>query len=183
MKLLLASACVITLFSLHAQHLQKDSLRAPNLGIAAEQRQEVGNLLNNLLANEVMLYIKTLNFHWNVEGIHFHNLHEFFKDLYEKSFIIIDDVAERARTVGSFAFGSCQEYLNHTTLHEQAGVSLGAKAMINQLLQDHEAIIQQLRHDIDLVTSYNDAGTANFLTDLMEKHEKIAWMLRSHLGR
>jgi starvation-inducible DNA-binding protein len=55
--------------------------------------------------------------------------------------------------------------------------------MIRNLLNDHETIIKQIRKDIDLTAKINDMGTNNFLCDLIEKHEKTAWMLRAHLGK
>lgn len=56
-----------------------------------------------------------------------------------------------------------------------------AKTMLNNLLHDHEHVIRTLRADIDACTKYQDAGTTDFLTGLLEQHEKIAWMLRSFL--
>ena len=53
--------------------------------------------------------------------------------------------------------------------------------MIKDLLDDHEAIIKQLRDTIDFSSDINDMGNNNMLSDLIEKHEKTAWMLRAHL--
>jgi len=88
-----------------------------------------------------------------------------------------------ARALGARAAASMGEYLKLTRLTEDAGNSAGEKAMISALLKDHEALVRQLRTDLEAVGGkYGDMGTNDFLTGLMEQHEKMAWMLRSYLG-
>lgn len=154
-----------------------------NIGISDKNRQQVIQKLAVLLANEYVLYTKTLKFHWNVEGKHFGALHAFFKEQYEALFIFADDVAERMRALGSKSTGTLAEFLKDTMLKEKPGKNGDDLDMIAQLLADHEIIIRQLRADVDAVLEYDDAGTNNFLADLLEKHEKMAWMLRAHLGK
>ena len=154
----------------------------PNIDLSLKALKEVAALLNALLSDETVLYIKTLNFHWNVEGPNFSELHKFFEGQYEELSGIMDSVAERARALGQKAFGGLQEFLNHTRLKESKSLS-HAKAMIKELLSDHEAIIKTLRKDLETCdTTYHDVGTNDFLTGLMEKHEKMAWMLRSFIS-
>lgn len=94
----------------------------------------------------------------------------------------MDDVAERLRTVGSPAIGSLAEFLEHTRLAEHPEQYPPAEQMIENLLRDQEHVIRRLRHDIDTCQDvYHDAGTADFLTNLIEQHEKMSWMLRSFL--
>ena len=153
----------------------------PNIDLSPKALKEVAALLNTLLSDETVLYIKTLNFHWNVEGPNFSELHKFFEGQYEELSSIMDSVAERARALGQKALGSMQEFLDHTRLKESKS-NLNAKAMIKDLLSDHEAIIKTLRKDLETCdTTYHDIGTNDFLTGLMEKHEKMAWMLRAFL--
>ncbi len=153
-----------------------------NNGMTPEQRKNSAAMLNKLLADEALLYIKTLNYHWNIVSPHFDAMHLFFKRLYEQLLEFTDDVAERARALGHPAFGTMQEFLAHTQLKEQVGVPSEAD-MIKNLLNDHEAIIRTLRTaQRTAMDEYNDPGTNNFLCDLLEKHEKIAWMLRSFLS-
>lgn len=154
-----------------------------NIGLKDSQRKPVIDILNRLLADEILLYIKTRNFHWNVEGPDFSETHKFFEAQYEELDEIMDDVAERARSIGGRAAGSMSEYLKLTRLSEEKADITGEKAMIAHLLDDHESIIRQLRKDIDAVgDKHGDAGTNDFLTGVMEAHEKMAWMLRSYLG-
>lgn len=151
-----------------------------NLGIEERSLAGVVVILNKLLADEFLLYVKTRNFHWNVTGPHFHDLHKLFETQYEELNTIVDDVAERARSMGGVASGSMAEFLKLTRLKEQAGQLLADQKMIKSLLDDHETIIRTLRDDLETCANkYNDAGTADFLTGIMEQHEKTAWMLRA----
>ena len=150
-----------------------------NIGLSAEVRQKGASLLNKLLADEYVLYTKTLKFHWNVQGIVFHDFHAAFKEQYEKLFEIVDNIAERARALGAPALGTLQEFSTYTRLKEISNQKLSAIDMIKQLLADHEAVIRTIRMDIDETAKLGDQGTSNFLQDLIIKHEKIAWMLRA----
>ncbi len=152
-----------------------------DIGILPANSKQVVLILNKILSDEFTLYVKTLNFHWNVVASNFGELHAFFERQYEELLEISDTVAERARSVGGRSYGSLKEFLDNTSLKENTS-ALSAQNMIAQLLKDHETIIKELRKYIDSTANeYHDAGTSNFLTDLMEKHEKMAWMLRSFL--
>lgn len=151
-------------------------------GLDAKQRSGVVVLLEQLLADEHVLYVKTRNYHWNVTGPRFHDLHKFFEGQYEAIAEKIDEVAERIRALGELSPGSMAAFIQSARLKEHAGAIPDADTMIRNLLEDHEAVIRSLR--VDLVTAnekYGDAGTSDFLTGLMEDHEKMAWMLRAHL--
>lgn len=152
-----------------------------NLGISEQDRRTMAKHLEVLLANEYVLYTKTLKMHWNVEGKHFGALHAFFKEQYEQLFVINDDVAERIRALGFHSTGTLTEFLKQTTLREAPGENPADLGMIEALLLDHEEIIRQLRKDADIATELHDTGTNNFLAELLETHEKMAWMLRAHL--
>lgn len=154
----------------------------PNIGISDEHALQVSNILNTLLADEFVLYTKTRNYHWNVTGPGFSELHKFFEGQYSELEEMIDEIAERARTIGHYALGSLNAFLKATRLTEGQDESSSAK-MIQNLLDDHETIIRLLRNEIETVTNkYNVAGIADFITGIMEAHEKMAWMLRSHLS-
>jgi starvation-inducible DNA-binding protein len=154
-----------------------------NIGISDDNRQKVVAILNTLLADEFLLYIKTRNYHWNVTGPQFNDLHKFFESLYEELDDVVDDVAERARSLGGRAFGTLDEFRTSARLGEKPGTVPPAREMLASLLADHEAVTRTLREDIATVNDrYQDVGTADFLTGLLEKHEKTAWMLRSFLA-
>jgi starvation-inducible DNA-binding protein len=156
--------------------------QSANIGISPANRESVSQMLYHLLADEHVLYLKTRNYHWNVTGMFFQPLHAFFQEQYTLLEARIDEVAERIRSLGFFAPGSMEEMKTFTRLEETSHLNGNAEQMLQNLLKDHEMIIQFLRRDLDLaVDTYNDAGTSDFLTALMEDHEKMAWMIRSHL--
>jgi starvation-inducible DNA-binding protein len=152
------------------------------IGITPEHRAEVANALNRLLADEHILYIQTRNAHWNVEGPDFLTKHRFFEEQYHQIETMIDDVAERIRTIGHYAEGTLSGFLKLTHLTEQTREKNDSAGFMKSLLEAHESIIIHLRENIERVASdWNDAGTSDFITGLMETHEKMAWMLRAHL--
>lgn len=156
----------------------------PNIGISDGNRKSVVKILNTLLADEYVLYTKTRNYHWNVVGPQFNDLHKFFEAQYAGLNEVIDEVAERARALGGRSVATLAEFMEAARLKEHPGRYPGAGDMLENLLTDHEAIIRQLRADVDATASaYHDAGTSDFLTGLMERHEKMAWMLRAFLER
>ncbi|MGH7316439.1 MAG: Dps family protein [Candidatus Rokuibacteriota bacterium] len=151
-----------------------------NIGISESNRDHVVKILNSILADEYVLYTKTRNYHWNVVGPQFNDLHKFFESQYEALNEIVDEVAERARSLGGKAFGTLAEFSQHSRLKEQPGKQPAALTMVANLQADHEAIVRTLRADLETVMEkHSDAGTNDFLTGLMEKHEKMAWMLRA----
>lgn len=153
-----------------------------NIGITDKNRQSVATALTQLLADEHVLYNKTRNYHWNVTGPSFMELHKLYESQYDELAEMIDDVAERIRSIGHYAEGRLKELLKISALDEPATPVDQAK-QIGNLLADHEIIIQRLRKEIDLFTDkFKDAGSADFITGLMEKHEKMAWMLRVYLS-
>jgi starvation-inducible DNA-binding protein len=159
-----------------------DLQKSIEIGITPKDRDGVTRILNVLLSDEYLLYTKTWKFHWNVTGLSFHDLHLFLEAQYEELDGFVDDVAERARSIGGIAFGTMREFLDNTRLKENPGKNPEAEAMVAVLLSDHEHIIQSLRADLETVQNkYHDVGTCDFLTGLMEKHEKMAWMLRAYL--
>jgi len=153
-----------------------------SIGIAPANLQAVSVELSKLLADEFVLYTKTRNAHWNVEGPDFINKHLFFETQYNELADIIDNVAERIRQLGHYAPATLGAYLELTELtevHRQRNDGIG---FLKELLEDHEHIIFKLRKHIEVFAShYHDAGTSDFITGLMEKHEKMAWFLRAHL--
>ena len=125
----------------------------------------------------------TRNYHWNVVGPQFNDLHTFFEAQYTALNTVVDDVAERARALDGNAIGTLAEFVEHARLTEHPGQYPPAREMLANLLADHETVIRQLRVDLETsANTYQDAGTNDFLTGLMEQHEKMAWMLRAFLA-
>lgn len=151
------------------------------IGLSAETRKAVSQKLSHILGNQFLLYIKTLKFHWNVRGSDFKPLHLFFEEQYEDLLEMVDEVAERIRALGHMAPGTAQEYLKTAEIVENPDENPHEKGMLEILLHDHEIIIRLIRKEVDATMELGDAGTNNFLCDMMERHEKMAWMLRAFL--
>ena len=151
-------------------------------GISRESLQKIANILNDDLADEYVLLTKTRNYHWNVEDPRFNDLHKFFEEQYEVLSAAVDEIAERVRAVGGRTRATLKEFINSSQIREDIGSYPNAETMLGNLLSDHETIIKTLRKNINECQELNDEGTANFLTDKMEAHEKMAWMLRSFLA-
>lgn len=151
------------------------------IGISTTNSEAVARSLNKLLADEHVLYIKTRRAHWNVEGPDFLTIHRFFEEQYKQLEAIIDDVAERVRIIGHFAEGTLSAFLQETRLTEETRQKNDSAGFMKSLLSDHESIIMHLRENIEQFNEWKDAGSSDFVTGLMEIHEKMAWMLRAHL--
>ena len=131
----------------------------PLIGLTDEARTKVGQILNLLLADETVLYTTTRDYHWNVTGPEF---------------------ASRALGVG--ARGNLADLAKSARTAAVPGVKLSTELMLTELLSLHEELIVRLRTDsATCTTRFKDVGTADFLTGLMEKHEKAAWMFRAQL--
>jgi starvation-inducible DNA-binding protein len=153
-----------------------------NIGISDANRKIIAEQLSKLLADEFVLYTKTLNAHWNLEGPDFHSVHLYFEELYGQSQEYIDSVAERIRQLGHYAPATLNDFLKLTHLTEQLKGGNNSQDLIKNLLGDHEAVIEFIRANVkEFDEAHKDAGTNDFITSLMEKHEKTAWMLRAHL--
>lgn len=158
-----------------------DSKETLEIGLSAEARETVAGVLNRLLADEFLLYVRARAFHWNVTGRHFKQDHALFEEEYEALDETIDEVAERARALGYKVQATLAQFTQIATLPEADSTELTSEQMIATLRDGHEALARQLRNDIQEADEAGDEGTADFLTALLEGHEKRAWMLRAHL--
>ncbi len=153
-----------------------------SIGIKNVNLAKVAEVLVAALADEFVLYIKTRKAHWNVEGADFYNKHLFFESQYRQLDEMIDDLAERIRVLGHYAPATLREYLALTHLSEHHLESNDSLTYMKELLSDHESMIIHLRENIEnFAVEFRDAGTSDYITGLLETHEKMAWMLRSHL--
>lgn len=151
-----------------------------NIGISEEDRKEISNGLSRILSDSYALMIMTHNYHWNVKGKNFRQLHLLTEEQYEELFHAIDEIAERIRSLGFLAPGSMKEFSNLSDLKEP-NAKASENEMIADLLQAHEHIAKHSRRIIGLADEKSDEATADLLTERVEVHEKSAWMLRSML--
>ena len=152
------------------------------IGISSDNLAAVAHSLSKILADEYVLYTKTRKAHWNIEGPDFYNKHKFFEEQYNQLEKVVDNIGERIRKLGHYAPGSLKQFLELTHLTEDDRVKNDAPGYIRMLLADHESILIHLRGNIDnYAGALKDAGTSDYITNLMETHETMAWMLRAHL--
>ncbi|MBT2159734.1 Dps family protein [Zobellia barbeyronii] len=152
------------------------------IGIKKSNREAVVVMLRQLLADEFLLYTKTRNAHWNVEGIDFHTKHVFFEEEYGKLENFIDEVAERIRMLGFYSPGTLKEFLELSHLEENKPDQTDSASFMTALLKDHDKVIKFIRESIgDNAEAHNDEGTADFITGILQAHEQMAWMLRASL--
>lgn len=155
----------------------------PKIGMSENNLQRCINLLSVILSDEMTLYIKTRKFHWNVAGESFMELHKLFESQYAELEIIIDQVAERINKLGGKTIGTMSEFTLLSRIVEHPNKYPVQKAMISELMSDHEMIISELRKEIDVCANEcHDVGTADLLTGILQQHESIAWILRRYLN-
>jgi starvation-inducible DNA-binding protein len=154
----------------------------PKIGISEINLKKSTNLLAIILSDEMTLYIKTRKFHWNVAGESFMELHKLFESQYAALEIIVDEVAERINKLGKKTIGTMNEFTLLSRIIEHPNKYPVQRAMIAELLSDHEILISELRKDIDACAKENhDVGSADLLTGILQQHESIAWILRRYL--
>ncbi len=155
---------------------------AIDIGIADKERKKIADGLSRLLADTYTLYLKTHNYHWNVEGPMFQTLHTMFELQYTELALAVDLIAERIRALGHYAPGSYAQYAKLSSIKEETGVP-SAQDMIKDLVKGNEAVSKTARAIFPVVEKSSDEPTADLLTQRMQVHEKTAWMLRSLLEK
>ncbi|WP_298723816.1 Dps family protein [uncultured Ferrovibrio sp.] len=155
---------------------------AIDIGIAEKDRKKIVEGLSRLLADTYTLYLKTHNYHWNVEGPMFQTLHTMFETQYTELALAVDLIAERIRALGHYAPGSYAQYAKLSSIKEENGVPT-AQEMIKNLVKGNEAVTKTARQIFPVVEKAADEPTADLLTQRMQIHEKTAWMLRSLLEK
>lgn len=153
------------------------------LGIPSTDKTTISDQLNQLLADQHVMYIKMRNFHWNLVGPSFVEVHEFIEKLYNHIALEIDEVAERIQQLGHTAAGSMSEFLKKAQLKESDGGKKEQTSVVKQLAEDSDMMARNLRKMIgDISESFDDPGTVDILTKLLQTQEKNAWMLRRYLS-
>ena len=146
--------------------------------IKKDDRLKIAEGLKNLLADSYTLYLQTHNFHWNVTGVHFRELHLMFEEHYTELAVAVDDIAERIRTLDVAAPGTYKEFARLSSIKEVEGVPSSAD-MVDLLTQGHEQVVKTSRQVLKLAQAADDESTAALVSDRMRIHEKTAWMLRA----
>ena len=151
-----------------------------DIGISKKDRKNIADGLSKLLADTYTLYLKTHNFHWNVEGPMFNTLHLMFETQYNELSLAVDLVAERIRALGHIAPGTYSAYAKLSSIRESDGVPK-ATDMIRELVAGQESVVRTARSLFPAAERASDEASADLLTQRIQLHEKTAWMLRSLL--
>ncbi len=149
-----------------------------DIGINKENRTQIADGLKRLLADSYTLYLQTHNFHWNVTGSQFRELHLMFEEHYTELAVAVDDIAERIRTLDVPAPGTYKEFAKLSSIEEVDGVPTSDE-MVKLLTKGHEQVIKTAREVLKTAQDANDESTASLVSDRMRIHEKTAWMLRA----
>lgn len=152
-----------------------------DIGIKQEDRIAIADGLKKLLADSYTLYLQTHNFHWNVTGPQFRELHLMFEEHYTELAVAVDDIAERIRTLGVAAPGTYRAFAELSSIEEVDGVPSAAE-MTRYLVHGHEQVVKTSREVLAKAQAADDESTAALVGDRMRIHEKTAWMLRATLA-
>jgi starvation-inducible DNA-binding protein len=151
-----------------------------DIGIGQKDREKIADGLSRLLADTFSLYLKSHNFHWNVEGPMFNTLHLMFMEQYTELWNALDAIAERIRSLGYPAPGTGSEFAKLSSVEETTGVP-EAMEMVRLLVKGHETVARTAREVFPAAEKGGDESTVDLLTQRLQVHEKTAWMLRSLL--
>ena len=153
-----------------------------DIGINTEDRENIAQGLKVLLADSYTLYLMTHNFHWNVTGPQFRELHLMFEEHYTELAVAVDEIAERIRTLDVAAPGTYKAFAELSSIAEVEGVPAAAE-MVGILTKSHEQVVKTCRASLKLAQDADDESSAALIGDRMRVHEKTAWMLRATLPR
>ena len=149
-----------------------------DIGINEKDRINIAEGLKRLLADSYTLYLQTHNFHWNVTGPQFRELHLMFEEHYTELALAVDEVAERIRTLDVAAPGTYKAFSKLSAIKEIEGVPEAGK-MVKILTNGHEQVVKTCRDVLAIAQEANDESSAALISDRMRVHEKTAWMLRA----
>ncbi len=170
-----------------AKTLQEDPQvggNAPDIdiGISAEDRKKISEVLMVSLADAFTLYLKTHNFHFNITGKMFNSLHTMFETQYNEQWMAFDEIAERIRALGYNVPCSYDEFQRLTSIKPGTKVEhTDWREMVRQLVVGNEAVARAHRKSLEIADHAGDDPTVDMLTQRLKVHEKNAWMLRALL--
>ncbi|MCB1181333.1 MAG: DNA starvation/stationary phase protection protein [Chlamydiia bacterium] len=142
---------------------------------------EICEKLATFVSDTFVLYVKTLNFHWNMKGPQFFMYHRLLEEQYKEMAKATDELSEQIRLLDRYAPGSMHEFLQKTSLKE-ANTLPNQNAMIKELASDHDALVEKLHGAIKFMDTVLDQGTSDLLIERIRFHSKASWLLRSSLA-
>lgn len=137
---------------------------------------EMVDALNKLLANYSVHYQKLRNYHWNVKGQDFFDLHQQFENQYNQAKENSDEIAERIRVFGRTPLSTLRAYLDNSEIRE-TGSDLTSYEMVKEILNDYEILIEHMLHVVDIAIDHSDSGSERMIKMFIKQLEKHHWML------
>ncbi|MBU5591481.1 DNA starvation/stationary phase protection protein [Clostridium sp. MSJ-4] len=136
--------------------------------------------LNVYLANLNILYVKLHNYHWNVNGTGFFELHAQFENFYNQVSLDLDAVAERLLTIGERPAASMKEYLEIATIEEKSSEAISSKESVELVIKDFKLMLDSSNNILKIAEELKDVPTADMLTQFIANYEKTLWMLEAY---
>jgi len=146
------------------------------LGYTKLETAELVDSLNKLLANFSVHYQKLRNFHWNVKGKDFFDIHEQFEKQYNQTKKAVDDIAERIRVFGQTPLSTMREFLDNSQIKE-SGTDLTALEMVREIIKDYEILLETMFNVVEIALEHGDSGTEDMIKTFIKKTEKNHWMM------
>lgn len=160
------------------KRLKREEIMARNIDFTEQAKRECAEALSKVLSDTFVLYLKTHNFHWNVQGRQFRGLHMMFEEQYRDLWNSIDDIAERIRALGQPAPGTTGRFKQLAEIKENDRIP-AATEMLHELVNDNETAIRTIRTALSTVQAAGDEASAGLLADRLTYHEKQVWMMKS----
>ena len=152
-----------------------------NIGLDLQKAKNLGNELNDLLANYQIFYQNLRGFHWNIKGKDFFELHVKFEELYNDAVLKIDEIAERIVTLGVTPLHTYSDYVANSEIKESKNVVDGNQA-VEIIRKNLGILLIKERNIMELAAEASDEGTLTLISDYISQQEKTVWMLSSYLG-
>lgn len=151
-----------------------------DIGLEIKDSKVLVKKLNNLLASYEIYYQNLRNFHWNVTGPNFFELHAKFEELYNEATLAIDETAERILTLGERPYSSFSEYIENSVITEAKLVE-EAKKMVEIVRDNLNSLLNLERSVLEVAGDHGDEGTVTLMSDYISAKEKTVWMLSAYL--
>jgi starvation-inducible DNA-binding protein len=158
------------------------TLRQLPIALSAEARGESCQLLNEILADSMVLAALYKKAHWNAAGPTFYQLHLLFDKHYEEQVELVDALAERVQMLGGISVGDPRHAAELTTIARPPDGAEEVPVVLSRLLDAHETIIEKVRDAIDKTEKSKDMGTNDLLMgDVLRRHEMQVWFIAEHV--
>jgi starvation-inducible DNA-binding protein len=160
----------------HEKNLKTAKLNTPD-GFSPEEVKNLSSVLNALLADAFVLYLKTKNFHWHVSGPHFRDYHQLLDEQASQIFAMTDDLAERVRKIGGTTIRSIGHIGRLQRLVDNDQEFVDPLEMLFELHADNKTLVESLRTAHEVASKANDYASTGMIDAWIDAAERRAWFL------